>query len=50
VLGYGALELISAMQGSPGDNVAHFAHLGGMITGYILLKYWQGKQSNYREW
>lgn len=50
VLGYGALELISAMQGSPGDNVAHFAHLGGMITGYILLKYWQGQQPNYREW
>lgn len=50
VLGYGALELISAMQGNPGDNVAHFAHLGGMITGYLLLKYWQGQQPTYREW
>ena len=26
-----------------GSNVAHFAHLGGMIFGYILIKYWQKK-------
>ena len=24
-----------------GDNIAHFAHLGGMLFGYILIKYWQ---------
>lgn len=48
VFGYGALELYSAMQANPGDNVAHFAHLGGMISGYILLKYWQNKtQDNH---
>jgi membrane associated rhomboid family serine protease len=41
VFGYGAIELYSAVQANPGDNVAHFAHLGGMISGYILLKYWQ---------
>jgi len=22
------------------DNVAHFAHLGGMLFGFILIKYW----------
>jgi membrane associated rhomboid family serine protease len=44
VLGYGAIELFSAMRGNPGDNVAHFAHLGGMITAYLLLKYWQRNQ------
>ena len=41
VLGYGALELILALDNNPGDNVAHFAHLGGMIFGYLLLKRWQ---------
>jgi membrane associated rhomboid family serine protease len=41
VLGYGALELMLALDNNPGDNVAHFAHLGGMIFGYILLKKWQ---------
>ena len=41
VLGYGAIELLMALQNNPGDNVAHFAHLGGMIFGYLLLKKWQ---------
>lgn len=40
VLGYGAIELWSAVLNQPGDNVAHFAHLGGMIFGFILIKYW----------
>jgi membrane associated rhomboid family serine protease len=39
-LGYGAIELYLALS-HPGDNVAHFAHLGGMLFGYIILKYWQ---------
>ena len=30
-----------ALENNPGDNVAHFAHLGGMIFGYLLLKKWQ---------
>jgi len=46
VFGYGALELYSAVQANPSDNVAHFAHLGGMISGYILLKYWQNQSSH----
>ncbi len=41
VAGYGALELINGIQQRPGDNVAHFAHLGGMLFGYLLIKYWQ---------
>ncbi|MCB0761371.1 MAG: rhomboid family intramembrane serine protease [Flavobacteriales bacterium] len=40
--GYAAFEIFSAF-GSPNDGVAHFAHLGGMIAGYIVLKYWQKK-------
>jgi membrane associated rhomboid family serine protease len=34
------LELISGIQNSAGDNVAHFAHLGGALFGFLLLKIW----------
>ncbi len=40
VLLYGAYELVSGLSNNPNDNVAHFAHLGGMIFGYILIKVW----------
>jgi len=36
----GAIELYSGFVDT-GGNVAHFAHLGGMIFGFALLKYWQ---------
>ncbi len=39
VMGYGALELYLGFS-QPGSNVAHFAHLGGMLFGYIMIKYW----------
>jgi len=44
VIGYGALELYLGVTQS-GSNIAHFAHLGGMIFGFILIKYWN-KNSN----
>jgi membrane associated rhomboid family serine protease len=31
----------------PGDNVAHFAHIGGMIFAYILIKIWGTKRNNF---
>jgi membrane associated rhomboid family serine protease len=40
VILYGALELSLAIQNSAGDNVAHFAHLGGAITGFIIVWIW----------
>lgn len=40
VVGSVALELFYAL-GQPGDGVAHVAHLGGMLFGFILIKYWQ---------
>lgn len=43
VLIYGGIEFLLALRNSPNDNVAHYAHLGGMIFGYLLLKYWQAK-------
>ena len=40
VIGYGVIELYSGLANNAGDNVAHFAHLGGMIFGFIMIKYW----------
>ena len=30
-----------------GDNIAHFAHLGGMIFGFILIKYWKQDRNTF---
>ena len=40
VMGYGAIELFSGVVPHAGDNVAHFAHLGGMLFGFLMIKYW----------
>ncbi len=40
IVGYVAIELFSAMSG-PDDDVAHMAHLGGMLFGFLLIRYWQ---------
>lgn len=37
---YAAMELYLGIQNNPGDNIAHFAHLGGALFGFILVKYW----------
>ena len=47
VMIYGALELYLGLSNNPADNVAHFAHLGGMLFGYILLKYWQKNHTQF---
>lgn len=47
VMIYGAFELWSGIQNNPGDNVAHFAHLGGMIFGYFLIKYWRKNSQHF---
>ena len=40
VLGYGVIELFFGITGTLGE-VAHFAHLGGMIAGIIMILYWK---------
>ena len=40
VLGYAAIELVSGIRGSAGDNVAHWAHLGGGLVGLLLVIWW----------
>jgi membrane associated rhomboid family serine protease len=44
---YGIIELYAGISNNPADNVAHFAHLGGMLFGFILLKYWQKNNTQF---
>jgi membrane associated rhomboid family serine protease len=41
VLAYGAMELFLGVQNSAGDNVAHWAHIGGAIVGLLMVIYWK---------
>ena len=47
VILYGAMELYSGLSNNPGDNVAHFAHLGGMLFGFVLIKYWKKSTNSF---
>lgn len=40
VAAYALFELYAGIQNSAGDNIAHFAHIGGMLVAFILLKIW----------
>jgi membrane associated rhomboid family serine protease len=44
VIIYGVIELYLGFT-KPGSNIAHFAHLGGMLFGFLLIKFWN-KRSN----
>ena len=45
VIGYAAIEVGLALMQS-GDGVAHVAHLGGMLFGYLLIRYWRKTSSD----
>ncbi len=47
VIGYGVMELFLGVGNFSGDSVAHFAHLGGLLTGLIMLLYWKKKGTLY---
>jgi len=42
VFAYGAIELVLGVT-NPGGGVAHFAHLGGMVGGILMFRYWRGQ-------
>lgn len=46
VIGYAVIELLSGL--NDGDNVAHFAHLGGMVFGFFLILYWKRRINRFR--
>lgn len=45
VIGYGLIELFLGVADFGGDTVAHFAHLGGMLFGYFMIRYWRKKDA-----
>lgn len=45
VIGYAVIELLLGLS-RPGDGIAHFAHLGGMVFGLLLIMYWRKKSKN----
>ncbi len=46
VIGYAVIELLNGL-GASGDHVAHFAHLGGMLVGLIIILIWKKKGRLY---
>ncbi len=46
ILAYACYELYSGVQHSAGDNVAHFAHLGGALVGILLVLFWNKTNRN----
>ena len=44
VVAYVILELLLGLRNSAADNVAHFAHLGGMLAGFLIMLYWKHKE------
>ncbi len=47
VVGYGLIELFMGVANFGGDTVAHFAHLGGMLFGFIMIRYWKKKDADH---
>ena len=40
IMGIIAIDLFSGVAGDAGDNVAHFAHIGGALVGFLIVLYW----------
>lgn len=47
VAGYALIEYFSVIRNAPGDNVAHIAHLSGMLVGFIIVKVWQKQRGRF---
>ncbi|MDX5477932.1 MAG: rhomboid family intramembrane serine protease, partial [Cyclobacteriaceae bacterium] len=47
VLFYGLYTIYNVINNNPLDNVAHFAHLSGLIIGAALVWYWKKDRSNF---
>jgi membrane associated rhomboid family serine protease len=47
VIAYGAFEIFSGLRNNPGDNVAHFAHIGGLVVGLIIVLIWRKDKQHF---
>jgi len=44
---YGLYELYSGVNQTPGDNVAHFAHVAGLLVGFVLVMFWERNRARF---
>ena len=44
---YALYELYSGLHQAPGDTVAHLAHIGGLLVGFIILKFWESGRARF---
>jgi membrane associated rhomboid family serine protease len=47
VILYGAFEIFSGLKNDPMDNVAHFAHIGGLLVGVVLVLIWRKDRNHF---
>lgn len=47
VIFYGLSEIVAGIQNNPLDNVAHFAHIGGLVVGLIIVLIWKRDRRNF---
>ena len=47
VLIFAGIELLLGISNNPADNVAHFAHLGGLVFAFLLLMFWKKRRRLY---
>lgn len=47
VIAYGAFEIFSGLRANPEDNVAHFAHIGGLLVGIIIVLIWRKDKQHF---
>ena len=47
VLIFAGIELLLGISNNPADNVAHFAHLGGLVFAFLLLQFWKKRHRLY---
>lgn len=43
VIVLGSIAIFSGFAGSPGDNTAHLAHLGGIVVAILFIQFWRGR-------
>jgi membrane associated rhomboid family serine protease len=46
IIGIIALDVFGGFAGNPNSNVAHFAHVGGALAGFLLVLYWNKTKKN----
>jgi membrane associated rhomboid family serine protease len=47
VILYGGFEIFSGLQNNPTDNVAHFAHIGGLLVSIALVLFWRKDRNHF---